>query len=56
MSIFSAVYFEQKEYDKCIQECQQAVEIGRENRSDFKLIAKYVSNRINVLITSKKKH
>lgn len=36
----AAVYFEQKEYDKCIKECQAAVEIGRENRADFKLIAK----------------
>ena len=38
--VIVAVYFEQKEYDKCIEECQQAVDIGRENRSDFKLIAK----------------
>lgn len=36
----AAVYFEQKEYEKCIQQCEQAIEIGRENRADFKLIAK----------------
>ena len=42
MNSLSAVYFEQKDFDKCIKECQEAVEIGRENRSDFKLIAKYV--------------
>ncbi|CAB3369244.1 Hypothetical predicted protein [Cloeon dipterum] len=36
----AAVYFEQKEYEKCIEQCKKAVEIGRENRADFKLIAK----------------
>ncbi|XP_050538898.1 stress-induced-phosphoprotein 1 [Daktulosphaira vitifoliae] len=39
----AAVYFEQKEYKKCIEECEKAVEIGRENRADFKLIAKAFS-------------
>lgn len=36
----AAVHFEQKEYEKCIKECEKAIEIGRENRADFKLIAK----------------
>lgn len=36
----AAVYFEQKEYETCIKECEKAIDIGRENRADFKLIAK----------------
>ncbi|KAK2708947.1 hypothetical protein QYM36_014541 [Artemia franciscana] len=36
----AAVLFEQKDYDKCIDTCIKAVDIGRENKADFKLIAK----------------
>lgn len=36
----AAVYFETKEYEKCIEQCKKAVDTGRENRADFKLIAK----------------
>ncbi|KAG9317145.1 putative STI1-Hsp90 cochaperone [Chiua virens] len=35
-----AVYFEQGEYDKCIETCEKAVEEGRSQRADFKLLAK----------------
>jgi len=35
-----AVFYEQKNYDECIKICEQAVDVGRENRADFKLIAK----------------
>lgn len=36
----AAVYFEQKKYDECIKECEEAVDIGRENRADYVHIAK----------------
>ena len=43
VATFTAVFFEQGEYDKTIQECNEAVDIGRENRADFQLIAKSVN-------------
>ncbi|XP_055917959.1 stress-induced-phosphoprotein 1 [Eupeodes corollae] len=39
----AAVYFEQKNYDECIKQCEKGIEVGRENRADFKLIAKALS-------------
>lgn len=39
----AAVYFEMEKYDDCIKQCQLATDVGRENRADFKLIAKALS-------------
>ncbi|XP_045624449.1 stress-induced-phosphoprotein 1 isoform X2 [Procambarus clarkii] len=36
----AAVYYEMQDYQQCIAICEKAVEVGRENRADFKLIAK----------------
>ena len=39
----AAVYLEQKRYQDCIEECERAVELGRENCADYKLIARALS-------------
>ncbi|KRX89144.1 Stress-induced-phosphoprotein 1, partial [Trichinella pseudospiralis] len=36
----AAVYFEEGNYEKCIEFCKKAVDIGRENRADYSLIGK----------------
>jgi hypothetical protein len=38
--VISAVFFEQGKYEDCIKTCGEAIEIGRENKADFKVIAK----------------
>lgn len=43
----AAVYLEMKEYDKCIEECQKALDKRYEVRADFELVAK-VYNRMAV--------
>lgn len=36
----SAVLFEMGKYDECIATCENAVDVGREHRADYKIIAK----------------
>ncbi|KAJ1360077.1 Hsp90 cochaperone [Parelaphostrongylus tenuis] len=43
----SAAYFEEHKYDDCVEICKKAVEIGREQRADFKLIAKTIARAGN---------
>ena len=38
--LFSAVFFEQKDYKKCIEQCEKAISVGRIYKAEFKLIAK----------------
>lgn len=41
------MFFEQKEYDRVIKECERGIEIGRENRADYKLISKALTRMGN---------
>jgi stress-induced-phosphoprotein 1 len=34
------VLFEQEKYEDCIKVCERAIDVGREHRADFKLIAR----------------
>ncbi|CAG8537095.1 10334_t:CDS:10 [Funneliformis caledonium] len=36
----AAVLFEQEKYEECIKVCEEAIDVGREHRADFKLIAR----------------
>ncbi len=46
----SAVYFETKQFDACIADCDLAVEKGREVRADYKLIAKALARKASALV------
>lgn len=39
----SAALFEEERYDECLELCEKAVDIGRENRADYQLIAKPIA-------------
>lgn len=49
----SAVLFEEGKYEECIDLCSKAVDIGRENRADFKLIAKPIARMGHVYLKQK---
>jgi len=44
----AAVYFELKRWEDCLKECEKAIDIGRENKADYKIIAKAYARMANV--------
>jgi len=36
----AAVKFEQKDYEGCIEQCKKAIEVGRSERADYKIVGK----------------
>ena len=34
------MFFELKDYASCVKECQKAIDVGRENKAEFRVIAK----------------
>lgn len=46
----AAVYLEMGKYEECIQDCDKAVERGRELRFDFKMIAKALTRKGTALV------
>jgi len=47
LSNIAAVKFEQKKYAECVEFCAKAVDVGRENRADFKMVAKALGRQGN---------
>jgi len=50
----SAAFFEEAKYDDVIKCCEKAVEIGRENRADFHLVAKAYARMANAYLKQEK--
>lgn len=46
----AAVYYEMGEFEKCLEDCDKAVERGRELRADYKIIARALTRKGNALV------
>jgi len=46
----AAVYFEQKDFAKTVETCQEAIKVGRENRADYKNVAKAYARQGNAFV------
>lgn len=49
-SILAAVFLEMGDYDKCVEDCTKAVEVGREIHADYKLIARALTRKGKALV------
>jgi len=50
----AAAFFEENKFDQCVEICEKAVEVGRENHSDYKLIAKAFARIANAYLKQDK--
>ncbi|PRQ18095.1 putative 43kDa postsynaptic protein [Rosa chinensis] len=50
----AATYLEMGQYDECIEDCDKAVEKGREVRADFKMIAKALTRKGTAIVKTAK--
>lgn len=50
----TAVFFEKGEYEKCIEECEKALEHGRENKCDYTIVGKLMTRQAFCLQKLKK--
>jgi stress-induced-phosphoprotein 1 len=50
----SAVYFETKQFDACIADCDEAIQRGRDLRADYKIIAKALTRKGSALVQQEK--
>ncbi|KAF7139527.1 hypothetical protein RHSIM_Rhsim07G0103800 [Rhododendron simsii] len=46
----AAVYLEMGKYEECVQDCDKAVERGRELRSDYKMVARALTRKGTALV------
>jgi len=46
----AAVYFEMGQFERCMEDCDRAVERGREVRADYKLVAKAMQRKGSALV------
>lgn len=46
MLLLIAVLFEMGNFEECIIACENAIDIGREHRADYKIIAKFTQSFI----------
>mmetsp|Transcript_40369 Transcript_40369/g.89645 ORF Transcript_40369/g.89645 Transcript_40369/m.89645 type:complete len:579 (+) Transcript_40369:115-1851(+) len=46
----AAVFYETKQWDKVVEDCEKAIERGRELRADFKLIARAMTRKGSALV------
>lgn len=47
----AAVYFEMKDFEKCIEECDKAIEETKGKQYDFKKLAKAIARKANAKLS-----